>query len=162
MIRMVKAFLPIFKKQVLTKRYENAQIANIISVAGMLSAGGFAISPYEVSKNAAESFTDSLRLEMKMFGIKVIAVNPTFHETPLVTEGLENIRSKVFDCLSPTTMEEYGEGTKYFLDVFTVFLCMDLNSNSVLFRFRRKLHGTRQGINEGKLVEYQNIRGQNG
>jgi 11-cis-retinol dehydrogenase len=81
MIRMVKAFLPIFKKQVVQNTYRDAQIMNVISMAGLLGNGGLAHSPYEVSKNAAEAFTDGLRLEMKMFGIKVVALNPSFHKT---------------------------------------------------------------------------------
>jgi NAD(P)-dependent dehydrogenase (short-subunit alcohol dehydrogenase family) len=58
----------------------------MISIAGMLSAGGGAASAYEVSKNAAEAFTDALQLEMKMFGVKVVLVNPSFHSTPLVSD----------------------------------------------------------------------------
>ena len=114
MIRMVKAFLPILKQQAMEKdegsSYGDAQIVNIISMAGMLSAGGLAMSPYETSKNAAEAFTDGLRLEMKMFGIRVVSVNPSFHTTPLVKSVKQKLKEEVWDLLSDDKREEYGQG----------------------------------------------------
>ena len=109
LVRMAKAFLPIFKRQAADQTYSDARIMNVISMAGMISAGGLGLSPYEVAKNAAEAFTDGLRLEMKMFGVDVIAVNPSFHKTPLVT----NVRpqmEKFWDELNPNLKKEYGQG----------------------------------------------------
>lgn len=109
-IRMVRAFLPVFKKQAIDRTYGDAQVVNMISMAGMLSGGGFAGTAYEVSKNAAEAFTDGLRLEMKMFGVKVVAVNPSFHETPLVASVPERLKAELWEPLSPDLKEEYGQG----------------------------------------------------
>jgi NAD(P)-dependent dehydrogenase (short-subunit alcohol dehydrogenase family) len=106
---MVKAFLPIFKMQAAEQTYGDARIMNVISMAGMLSAGGLATSPYEVAKHAAEAFTDGLRLEMKMFGVDVIAVNPSFHKTPLIADVRRQLE-KVWADLDQKVKEEYGQG----------------------------------------------------
>jgi short-subunit dehydrogenase len=106
---MTKAFLPIFKQQAIGRTYGDSQIVNMVSMAGMLSAGGVGSTAYEVSKNAAEAFTNALRLEMKMFGVKVVSVNPSVHSTPLVSDI--KIKSKeVWDNLSPDLKKEYGQG----------------------------------------------------
>jgi NAD(P)-dependent dehydrogenase (short-subunit alcohol dehydrogenase family) len=106
---MVKAFLPIFKKQVTA--YGDSQIMNIVSMAGMLSGGGLGLAPYEVSKHAAEAFTDALRLEMKMFGISVVSVNPSFHTTALTTNVQARLKKENWDTMSPELQNEYGQGT---------------------------------------------------
>jgi NAD(P)-dependent dehydrogenase (short-subunit alcohol dehydrogenase family) len=106
---MTKAFLPLLKKQAVEGVYKNSRIVNIISMAGMLSGSGLAFSPYEMAKNAAEAFTDALRLEMKMFGIYVVGINPSFHGTPLVS----NIRDEVmraWEKLPVSKKREYGKG----------------------------------------------------
>ena len=89
-------------------------------MAGALSSGGLSLSPYEVSKNAAESFTDGLRLEMKMWGVKVVAVNPSFHKTPMGdhTTVISRGNKEVWDPMSTKLKEEYGKGT--FKDVVVV------------------------------------------
>ena len=110
-IRMTKAFLPILKKQASTGEYTCSQIVNVISVAGMISAGGLAASTYEGSKHAAEAFTNALRLEMKMYGIHVVALNPSFFDTPLTNNVKERLSSQLSDKLSTNTKKEYGKGT---------------------------------------------------
>jgi short-subunit dehydrogenase len=108
-IRMTKAFLPIFKQQAIGRTYGDSQIVNMVSMAGMLSGGGIGLTAYEVSKNAAEAFTDALRLEMKMFGVKVVSVNPSFHSTPLVSDTKKNLKDS-WDNMSPDLQKEYGQG----------------------------------------------------
>jgi NAD(P)-dependent dehydrogenase (short-subunit alcohol dehydrogenase family) len=107
---MVKAFLPIFKRQAAEQTYADARIMNVISMAGMISASGLSMSTYEVSKNAAEAFTDGLRLEMKMFGVDVIAVNPSFHKTPLLEGVRQKLEKDLWDPLNPKVKKEYGQG----------------------------------------------------
>ena len=82
----------------------------MISVSGMMSAGGLAASTYEGSKHAAEAFTNALRLEMKMYGIHVVALNPSFFDTPLTNNVKERLSSQLSDRLSTNTQEEYGKG----------------------------------------------------
>jgi NAD(P)-dependent dehydrogenase (short-subunit alcohol dehydrogenase family) len=106
---MTKAFLPIFKQQAIGRTYGDSQIVNMVSMAGMLSAGGIALPAYEVSKNAAEAFTDALRLEMKMFGVKVVSVNPSFHSTPLVSDTQKKLK-EAWENMSPDLQKEYGHG----------------------------------------------------
>jgi NAD(P)-dependent dehydrogenase (short-subunit alcohol dehydrogenase family) len=110
LVRMAKAFLPIFKRQAAEQTYGDARIMNVISMAGMLSASGLALNPYEVAKHAAEAFTDGLRLELKMFGVDVIAVNPSFHKTPLVADIRRQLEKDVWDQLNPKVKQEYGQG----------------------------------------------------
>jgi NAD(P)-dependent dehydrogenase (short-subunit alcohol dehydrogenase family) len=107
---MVKALLPIFKQQSKDNVYGDAQILNVNSMASMIPSSGIMMSPYDVAKNAAESFTDGIRLEFKMFGIQVVSVNPSMHNTPLVTMAQNALLSQL-DQLPDETKKEYGEGT---------------------------------------------------
>lgn len=67
-------------------------------------------TPYEISKHAAEAFTDSLRLELKTFGIQVVAANPSFHSTPLVTTAQDFMNGDaVWNKLSAEHKKEYGQ-----------------------------------------------------
>jgi NAD(P)-dependent dehydrogenase (short-subunit alcohol dehydrogenase family) len=125
-IRMVKAFLPIFKSQAvyvfrddqrpknrpspLSSSFYAPQIVNVISMAGT-SRGGLALTPYEVSKTAAEAFTDGLRLEMKMWGVTVVDINPSFHTTPLTTNIYDKLQEELWTRqLSDSLKREYGRG----------------------------------------------------
>lgn len=109
-IRCTKAFMPIFKKQTAQGTYSNARIVNMISVAGMVAGGEFA-SAYEASKHATDAFTTNLRLELRSFGVQVVAVNPTFHATPMAnTNNIEMGVKSVWDSMSPSLQKEYGEG----------------------------------------------------
>ena len=139
-IRTVKTFLPIFKRQARDRRHRHrvqqrratnndedsssslsssssrflrSRILNINSAAGILPSGGLAASPYEVAKNAAVAFTDSLRLEMKMFDVDVVSVNPSFHATPLADpKRIEReIREQTWNPLLQSKKDEYGNGT---------------------------------------------------
>ncbi len=107
---MIKVFLPTLKKQSISGTYQYSQIVNIISVAGMTSGGGLGASSYDCSKHAALAFTNSLRLELKMFGIRVVALNPTFFDTPLTNNVEERFRTEVMNRISPERKDEYGEG----------------------------------------------------
>ena len=113
-LRMTKAFLPILKDQVIGgKAPYPPQIVNIVSVAGMTSGGGGAASAYEASKHATEAFTNALRLEMKMFGIRVVAINPSFHETPMAYGLTTRIQNQLLNKMTAEKKEEYGEGTSF-------------------------------------------------
>jgi NAD(P)-dependent dehydrogenase (short-subunit alcohol dehydrogenase family) len=116
---MTKAFLPILKRQAISGEHKRSQIVNMISVAGMTSGGGLAASAYEGSKHAAEAFTNALRLELKMFGIHVVALNPCFFDTPLTNGVQERFREQLRKKLSPELKEEYGEGMLRFSSTTT-------------------------------------------
>ena len=63
------------------------RIVNITSVGGK-TALPF-LSPYVASKFALEGVTESLRREMMMFGVEVIAIAPGFVSTEMTTKGAE-------------------------------------------------------------------------
>jgi len=111
MIRVVKAITPMFKKQAANGTYKDARIINMVSTAG-LYAGGILTVAYEASKHAADCYTTNLRLELKGFGIKVTAVNPGLHKTPLAG-GIAPLLRGTWDSLTPEHREEYGEGTSW-------------------------------------------------
>jgi NAD(P)-dependent dehydrogenase (short-subunit alcohol dehydrogenase family) len=108
LVRCCKSFLPILKKQAIEKTHTDARILNVISMAGIVTAPG--MSPYFASKHAALAFTSGLRMELNAFGIQVSAVNPSFHETPLVN-AIGDMITSVWNSLTEEKRKEYGEGT---------------------------------------------------
>ena len=86
-IRMIKAVLSFMKEQ------KSGKIINISSVAGQI---GFPLSSAHVSsKFALEGLTDSLRLELSLYGITLSLLEPgvvksKFHENMKVVEASSN------------------------------------------------------------------------
>lgn len=107
-IRVVKAFLPFLKDQYASSMqlYKDARIVNMISMAGLVYAMG--MTPYSASKFAAEGFSNALRLELRDFGIKVITMNPSFHETPL-TMDMTGEAQRCYDNLPQDMKARYGQ-----------------------------------------------------
>lgn len=68
LMRLTKAVLPTMRRQ------RGGYIVNVSSVAGKLSIP--MMGWYSASKHALEALSDSLRLEVKPFGIKVVLVEP--------------------------------------------------------------------------------------
>ncbi|GBN98348.1 D-beta-hydroxybutyrate dehydrogenase, mitochondrial, partial [Araneus ventricosus] len=66
-VRVTKAFLPQLCKS-------KGRVVTVTSAASLYTYGGMA--PYCMSKHAAKSFCDGLRLEMYRFGVKVVTVEP--------------------------------------------------------------------------------------
>ena len=54
-----------------------------------------------------EAFSDSLRLEMRCWGVKVVIVEPGFFRTPLVQAGVAQHR-RLFMSLPQEMQERYG------------------------------------------------------
>ena len=114
-IRCVKAFSPMLKQQVAAGSYTDARVVNMVSSAGFL-AGGIVSTAYESSKHAVDAYTTNLRLELSAFGIKVTALNPGMHKTPLAEgKAIAKGMKKVWDALSSGHREEYGEGMRHFV-----------------------------------------------
>jgi NAD(P)-dependent dehydrogenase (short-subunit alcohol dehydrogenase family) len=107
-IRTVKTFLPFLKDQYASPvaPYKDARIVNMTSMAGMVPAPG--MSPYIASKFAAEGFSNALRFELRDFGIKVVTMNPTFHETPLTSDMAGDVQ-RTYDKLPIGVKERYGQ-----------------------------------------------------
>jgi len=101
-IRLVKACLPILMYQ----NYAHARIINMVSCAGLVP--NEFMSSYVASKFAAEGFSQCLRLELRNFGIRVVTMNPTFHETPMTTSTKERVM-QMWDQLPSKTQVMYGK-----------------------------------------------------
>jgi NAD(P)-dependent dehydrogenase (short-subunit alcohol dehydrogenase family) len=74
-VRMTREVLPIMRRQ------HSGQIINMGSIGGLLPSPfeGF----YVATKHALEGYTETLRLEVKGFGIKVSIIEPGFFKTGL-------------------------------------------------------------------------------
>ena len=74
---------------------------------------------YTASKHAVQGFSAAFRLEAQSFGIQVTTINPSFHETNIVT-GLCGQVEKLCSELPAKKREEYGEGmfAEYILFAF--------------------------------------------
>ncbi|MBD1380747.1 SDR family oxidoreductase [Metabacillus arenae] len=67
------------------------KIINISSISGKF---GFpALSPYTASKHALEGYSESLRLELKPFGIDVVLIEPGSFSTNIWTTGNHTVSS---------------------------------------------------------------------
>lgn len=82
------------------------RVVNVASVFGRISPIG---GPYAVSKYGVEAFNDSLRRNMKYFGVKVLCIEPGFFKTSVTdTEIVGKSLEKVWDKLPEEIKEEYG------------------------------------------------------
>ncbi|GFX63969.1 estradiol 17-beta-dehydrogenase 2 [Trichonephila clavipes] len=84
-VRVVKAFLPLL-------RQSKGRIVNITSTAGVNAFPFF--TPYTTSKYASVGFTDALREEVDLWGIKVISLEPEIFKTRLTNK---KVIGKEFD-----------------------------------------------------------------
>jgi len=73
-VAVIQAFVPLL-------RQARGRIVNIGSVNGRLAAPY--LGPYSASKFALEAVTDSLRLELRSWGIRVSIVEPASVQTPI-------------------------------------------------------------------------------
>ncbi len=92
-IRTSKAFLPLMRK------FNDGLIINISSLAGRLTFPYFGV--YCASKFALEAYSETLRYELKPFGVDICIVEPGPFPTGLLYSGPDETDRVVF--------EEYGE-----------------------------------------------------
>ena len=78
-VAMTKAVLPVMRKQ------RSGHIIQISSIVGL--QGAVTISSYSASKHAVEGWSESLRMEVKSLGIKVVLVEPGSFQTGIWTRG---------------------------------------------------------------------------
>lgn len=71
------------------RRQKSGKIINISSISGQVGFPG--LSPYVSSKFALEGFSESLRLEMKPFGVDVLLIEPGSYKTNIWSVGKELI-----------------------------------------------------------------------
>ena len=88
-------------------RRRRGRIVNMTSIGGRLATPFF--GPYNASKFALEAVTDALRLEMRPFGVEVVAIEPGAVATPIWAKGRETADQAVSQ-MPPEALELYGEG----------------------------------------------------
>ncbi|XP_020645061.2 dehydrogenase/reductase SDR family member 9 isoform X1 [Pogona vitticeps] len=100
LINVTINMLPLVKKA-------KGRIINVTSVGGVvpLCSGGYCPSKY-----GAEAFTDSLRQDMKPFGVKVSCIEPGLFKTAL-SDRIKVVKEKIeiWNNLSPEIQRQYGE-----------------------------------------------------
>ncbi|CAB9502206.1 Short-chain dehydrogenase/reductase family 9C member 7 [Seminavis robusta] len=116
-LRCVKEFMPLFKKQAAEGTYSGARIVNMSSIMGMFP-GGICGTPYVASKYAVDSMTENLRLEMMPYGVRVVCINPSIHNTTLTRpDTMDESICQVWNAMSPSLREDYGKSClQAFLD----------------------------------------------
>lgn len=80
-IRVTQTVLPFMRKQ------GSGKIINVSSVSGLIGFPG--LSAYVSSKHALEGWSESLRLEVKPFGIDVAIIEPGSYQTNIWSSGME-------------------------------------------------------------------------
>lgn len=79
LLRVTRACLPML-------RQGSGRIVNVSSISGLVALPG--VSVYAGSKHAVEAISDSLRVELSPFGIRVIAVEPGSIDTEIWRKGV--------------------------------------------------------------------------
>ncbi|NXL05731.1 RDH16 dehydrogenase, partial [Mesembrinibis cayennensis] len=88
-------------------RQARGRVVNVASVFGRVSLCG---GGYCISKFGVEAFSDSLRLEMHNFGVKVSVIEPGYFKTALSSfENLEKSFLSTWEKLPEETKASYGE-----------------------------------------------------
>ncbi|KAG5283530.1 hypothetical protein AALO_G00043070 [Alosa alosa] len=115
-IEVTLKFLPLLKKA-------KGRVVNVASILGRLSlvGGGYCLSKYGV-----ESFSDSLRREMKHFGIKVSIIEPGFFKTAVTRLDLidadlqrlwDRLPSDIRDSYGPQYLEKYLKAQSFSMNI---------------------------------------------
>ena len=99
-VSMTKTFLPLL----IVKR--DSRVVNVSSMCGFISLPGS--GAYCASKYALESFSDCLRREMNVWGLRVSVVEPGTMRTP-IAEGMKEALWKVWLDLPSHVQERWGE-----------------------------------------------------
>lgn len=97
-LAVTQAFLPFL-------RQTHGRIVNMGSIAGKLSSPFQA--PYAMAKFALEAMSDSLRLELRPWGIRVAIIEPGNIATPIWKKTLQNYDQMTAD-MPPQYFEYYG------------------------------------------------------
>eukprot|EP00127_Corallochytrium_limacisporum_P003961 Clim_evm10s156 gene=Clim_evmTU10s156 len=80
-------------------------VVNVSSLRGHVCAPGMAA--YSSTKYAVQAFSDTLRVEMLPFDVKVVLIEPGFINTTLVVAGLEQSKD-IVRAADPKVSEKYG------------------------------------------------------
>lgn len=86
-VRMIKSFLPLLGTDKMRTGSERSTIINVSSMGGKL--GVPLLTGYTASKFALEGLSESLRRELRPFGINVVIVGPGAINTKIFDKSLE-------------------------------------------------------------------------
>jgi NAD(P)-dependent dehydrogenase (short-subunit alcohol dehydrogenase family) len=98
-LRATQAFLPLI-------RLARGRIVNISSIGGRVAIP--LVGPYAASKFAVEGMSDSLRRELRPWGIHVALIEPGAVATPIWDKSLDESQA-MMDEAPPELTERYGE-----------------------------------------------------
>lgn len=99
-VAVTQAMLPML-------RTARGRIVNISSISGRLAAPY--VGPYAASKHALEAISDSLRIELRNFGVHVALIEPGDVDTPIwqkSREAADRLRDKITDAVSGQISQE--------------------------------------------------------
>jgi len=111
MAAMCRHFTP------LMRQCADSRIINIASVVGRFAMPG--LGAYTASKHAVEGFSDSLRRELKTWGISVVIIEPGVMKTPLYQVQFSSELDRMFNSYSEDVQRTYGK--EYFGDMLKRF-----------------------------------------
>ena len=100
MVSVTKAFLPLLKR---TK----GRVVNVASTWGRVAVPG--VSAYSISKFGVQAFSDSMRNEVRHFGVTVHIIEPGMFNTKIM-DSTKNVQylEKLWGNLDAETKECYG------------------------------------------------------
>ncbi len=98
-LAMTQAMLPFL-------RAAGGRIVNVTSIGGVVATPFF--GPYNASKFALEALSDCLRVELRPWGIKTIAIEPGSVATGIWSSGAE-LAAEMRERMAPEASELYGE-----------------------------------------------------
>lgn len=109
-IRVTHAMLPLMMR---TSQVYGGRIINLSSVCGIVASPGN--SSYNASKFAVEAWSDSLRIELKSFGIEVTKVRPGSIKTEIQNDWQRNFVKNL--TAAPTVVRQYYGGGAFDMSV---------------------------------------------
>ncbi|NWV58757.1 RDH7 dehydrogenase, partial [Malurus elegans] len=103
-IEITLKLLPLLKKA-------EGRVINLINAKGLMALVG---GGYSLSKWGMEAFSDTLRIEMQHFGVKVSIVEHGFFKAEVVNSDIEKYLFRLWNSLTPEIRDSYEE--KYFVE----------------------------------------------
>ncbi|KAI6199396.1 hypothetical protein M3Y96_00622600 [Aphelenchoides besseyi] len=100
-VRMTQKFVPLLKRS-------KGRVVTMISASGRIH--GFYTAPYVTAKFGLEGYMDSVRLELRPFGVSAHVLEPGAFKTQLLNnEAMVRRVDEIWSKLSESVREEYGE-----------------------------------------------------
>eukprot|EP00128_Syssomonas_multiformis_P016400 Colp12_sorted_trinity150504_noHs@26480 len=98
LVAVTKQFLPLVIKA-------KGRVINVASVAGRTTMPS--LCAYASSKHAVEAFSDTLRLEVAGWGVKVVIIEPSFMSTNILTQAMP-VATRIWDNAPEDLRACYG------------------------------------------------------